>query len=323
MAYVMGYLLVLDVEKGETNMLSKYFALTFIALVSLAFAGCPVNVEPQVPLPVVDDPVIDPVVEPAIPDGMGEVVVQGNLLDNKAIADWNTIVDFLRPRVTRMEFWFYQSLPSADPVTIEDVKGGGPDGTKHFSVDVVGSLFQAKFLLNLGVYDVWISAEDQYGRDMFYDNSSVEVLAGQTSTLSVMFGLNEYFDQRVVVNGLPGEYGEYGDYGQVMVTDGAGNQYSGQYFRYYPMGGGMGKAAMSYIVFSVYLPIDFDGETDGGALIITDDVGDVYATELNINIFDIESTIDPGAVQIDYNFPDWMSGVDAEFGFVHYPVLVG
>lgn len=82
--------------------MKSLYLVVFLAS-CFAFLGCPTQ-----PAPVQLDPVSQPVVvDEEIPAGMGEVVMEGNILEDKVLDDLNQVVDYLRPYVSQLEVTFY------------------------------------------------------------------------------------------------------------------------------------------------------------------------------------------------------------------------
>lgn len=278
------------------------------SMICALLAGCPAP-NGGTYVPPIDDPIGDGQVGEDIPAGMAEVVVEGNLFDAKAMMDWNQIVDHLKPEVVEMGLWFTLESPSKG--------GGGFPIPQYFSVPVIDGAFADLLLIAIGDYSVQVSARDEFGRELFYCSTSMSVFGNQINRLSILFELTRYFNLKFIVNDLPGRHGDYSEPGQVRVTDGAGNVYFAGYYRQYLEF--EGKAAGSVLVFDALLPVDFDGELDGAALLIDDLNGDTFATEIPLNIFDAyRADTVLGLPEISYHFPGWLAPVEVDIDFVVY-----
>lgn len=271
--------------------MNKAMQMLAVVLMVVALAGCPPA--GQVPN------------DPPAPAGIGQVKIEGSLYEtSEKSIDWNEIVEFFKPRISRLELHF---IP-VDPV--DPAKGIGipEDNIRIFNIEVIDGEYSAIFLLEEGEYDVYISARDVTGYSgLFYATSKVTVVAGQTKTMAVVLGLAEHYNFHFIVEDLPGEYGESG-WGKTVTEEG---QYFSSYYRWYPNG----YEGESYVVFSSYLPIDFEGQEDRAALMIKDINGDDYAVALGFNIFDIEPDIPMG---IPYVVPDWLGNVELDISFQRY-----
>lgn len=199
-----------------------------------------------------------------------------------------------------MEFTFYS------PIAIG--KGGGEFGGglgQVFNIEVVDGLYSGSFLLEQGDYDVYIVAYDKCGNQLFYDNSSIRVIAYETATLEVVFGLTSYYNFQFTVSDLPGDYG---DYGEARVVSN-GETFYASYYRYWV------DESQSFLVFSAYLPISFTGYLDRSAVVVRDLSGQEQAS---VVVFDIFDTVPCYFLELPYLLPNWLGEVEVDIDFEVY-----
>jgi len=252
-----------------------------------------------------DVPVVDvPVVHTEIPAGMGVVSVSGNFNEGaKADIDWNDIVSFQRSRVEMLSLDFYPHL-DGNPI----LKGGGGD---YFVIEVIDGEYDGRIFLHEGQYDVYVTAYDWNNASLFGWVKTITVLAGETTEVAVVLGLNETYGFQFSIADLSGEYDEYG-YAKLTVN---GQYFYCSYSRYYTNW----DTGEYVVLFRACLPIDFDGSVDESILIVTDQDGNQFATELVFNIFDVDSLASEyGFMVIPYIFPQSLGYLDLDIQFQTY-----
>jgi|GEM_PF-4022356 len=240
-----------------------------------------------------------------IPDGMGAVTVSGSFYDvakslEKSV-NRNNVVDLFKKRATAMEFNFYPVEPTTTPAK------GGENGL-YFRIPIKNGSFFGKFTLKAGEYNVGVTVIDTNYNGLFWSSASVSVVAGQGTVMAVELQLYDRFNYRFKVIGLGGEYPAYGQ--ATIVTD-DGQTYSAFFYEEY----GKGKSLAIDIVFSAYLPVDFDGYDNGAVLTMMDNDGLPHVTELNFCIFDAVY----GVFGVEYVYPEDVGEVDVNISFVEYP----
>ena len=289
-------MVLITLIRKEENMQKILVILATLMLV-VGLTGCPATT-----------PISEPVEEELlIPAGMGNVIIEGDFNESKALMDWNDIVEFHKPRIRQLAFVFF-------PADSGIGKGGGgmEIGSYYHSIDVINGSYSGSILVPAGEYNLYVTAYDELGMETFVYNYSLVVVAGRSGRLGVLLGLSEHYLFQFVVDDLPGDYSEYG-YANLVVN---GEGYYCQYSRVYPYSG-----SNEYVVlFRASLPIDFDGRVDESALIVTDLDGKDYATELQFNIFDIDvlRENDYWFMNVPYIFPEWLGRLDVNVYFQEY-----
>lgn len=256
-------------------------------------AGCPA-------MPT-DQPIID-VVDNDEAVVMGNVIVEGNFNEAKALIDWNDIVAFQKPRVQQLSLEFHSLLKAA--IVSSDL---------YYSIAVIDGVYSGSLAVPEGDYDVFVTAYDTVGASVFWGQARVEVVGGESSTMDVVLGLSDFYNYQFVVEDLPGEFGDYG-YANLTIN---GISYYCSYSKFYP---DWDNQEEFEILFSAILPVDFDGSVDRAVLAITDVDGQDQLTELTFSIFDIDELRDNGwwFMYVPYSYPEWLGEVDVNVTFQTY-----
>ena len=251
-------------------MKTRIICTVVVAIMALTIAGCPPT-DPTIGGPSDDDGL------PPIFNLFGRVVASGNLYDSssqtKALHTWVEIGDTLKSKIDHIKIYFSEdpNYPSdtyayEDPFTI--------------MVDTDGNYY-GEFSIIPAHYTIWAYAYQENGMVLFEDSVYLNVLHGQTTTLNILFAFLDSYLYTFRIDGLPGDYPNTGD---VIITDNLNRQYIATYQ----------KNAVGNLIFSAYLPLDFDGETASMEMI--DSGGTSYLTDLN---FDITHAVE-GLIVVSY-----------------------
>ena len=301
------------------------FAMLVLAMVSLA--GCP-----QAGLLQINSDDLNSVISPApSPNAVetakdtGKVVVQGDLYEDRGSSEKslnkNDVVDGLIDHGTGMSFYFYPVDETEPPVPVPVGKAEkGWNSTLSFELKIEDGRYFGEFIIPAQEYYVNVSIHDANYNTLFYANSSVNVIAGQESVMYVVFYLAEGFSYNFKVLGLPGQYSE--DYGPATIVLTDGSVYHGSYSNSNYWGGKGKSLSSSDVVFNFWLPINFDGESDGATLMVMSNNNIGYASALDFNIFDVignDYNTQDGIFEIDYTIDENAGGVWVETSFAEYP----
>ena len=191
----------------------------------------------------------------------------------KAFRTWTEIGDTLKSKIDHIKIYFSEdpNYPSntfayEDPFTI--------------TVDAQGNYY-GEFSIIPAHYIVWAYAYQENGNVLFDDSVYLNVWPGQTTPLNIMFAFLDSYLYKFRINGLPGDYPPTGS---VVITNSLNSQYVADYL----------KDANGNLIFSSWLPLDFDGETAN--MEIVDLNGISYSTDLN---FDITHAVE-GLIIVSY-----------------------
>ena len=221
---------------------------------------------------------------------LGKVIVSGQLYDPAAKASIGDYGDLLKRQITSLNFFFY--LQGDDQL----------NQSQSFFVPVENGSYYAEIMIRPGTYDIWVEAIDAYGNVLFSDNLKFEVNGGE-NLIEVVFIMTESYRYRFFVGELPGAYDEYG---QAVITTNDGSTYYAWFSPQNP--GGQDPVTM---IFTAWLPLDFDSLLNQAVLAIQDINGKSYATQLDFDLFDAVY----GIMYVPYVYPSWMGDVYVDISF--------
>ena len=305
-------------RKKEKQTMKKFMMFAMLVLAMVSLAGCP-----QTGLQINSDDLNSVIslapssnaVETA--KDTGKVVVQGDLYEDRGSSEKslnkNDVVDSLIGYGTGMSFYFYP-VNETDPPIPTTGKGKGWNPPLSFELKIENGRYFGEFVLPAKEYTVCVLIHDANYNTLFYANSSTSVVARQESVLNILFYLSEYFSYNFKILGLPGQYSE--DYGSATIVLANGSVYYGSYSNSNYWGGKGKSLSGSNIVFNFWLPINFDGASDGAMLMVMSNNNTSYASALDFNILD---AVGGEVFEVDYTIDENAGGVWVETSFAEYP----